>query len=157
MTPICRPIAAVLAGVLLLAGCSNKDAPLPGTRLPLRPDEAPVASAAARALALPPAVVNADWTHRNGAAGGRIEHPALAPVPQLRWSAPLGEGDGRRRRIVVGPIVGGGLVYGMDAAGQLSAFNTGGRLAWRTSLVPAGQDPDSARVAAWPYPATFSS
>ena len=30
MTPTCRPIAAVLAGVLLLAGCSGKDAPLPG-------------------------------------------------------------------------------------------------------------------------------
>lgn len=143
MTLTCRPIAVALAGLLLLAGCSGKDAPLPGTRLPLRPDEASVAPAAARALALPPAVVNADWTHRNGAAGGRIEHPALAQVPQLRWAAPLGEGDGRRRRLVVGPIVGGGLVYAMDAAGQLSAFDTGGRLAWRTSVVPAGQDPDS--------------
>lgn len=143
MTVLPRPLAACLAALILLAGCSEKDPPLPGTRLPLRPVEIPAASSASRALAMPPAVVNADWTHRNGAAGGRILHPALASVPALRWSAPLGEGEGKRSRILVGPIVAGGLVYAMDAGGRLSAVNRGGQVIWTTSLVPAAQDPDS--------------
>ena len=94
-------------------------------------------------MAIPPAVVNADWTHRNGAAGGRLLHPALRPVPQLIWAVDLGEGDAKRRRLLTGPIVAGGLVFAMDAAGQLSAVTRDGQLAWRRSLVPAGQVPDS--------------
>ena len=41
------------------------------------------------------------------------------------------------------PIVAGGLVYAMDAAGQLTAVTRDGRIAWTLSLVPAGGVPDS--------------
>ena len=70
---------------------------------------------------MPPAVVNADWSHRNGAAGGRLVNPALRPVPQLIWSVDIGAGDAKRARLLTGPIVAGGLIYAMDAAGQLTA------------------------------------
>ena len=71
---------------------------------------------------MPPAAVNADWSHRNGAAGGRLVNPALRPVPQLIWS----RRHRRRRqpsgaRLLTGPIVAGGLVYAMDAGGPADA------------------------------------
>ena len=110
----------------------------------MRPDETPEASPSrAQPLALPPPALNADWTHRNGAAAGRLAHPALRPVPQLIWSVDLGTGDAKRRRLLTGPIVSGGLIFAMDAAGQLSAVTRDGRLAWSRSLVPAAQVPDS--------------
>ena len=144
-----RALPLMLVAALALAGCNRGDPILPGERIPVRPDDEPVASASrGQAVAIPPAVVNADWTHRNGAAGGRLLHPALRPVPQLIWAVDLGEGDAKRRRLLTGPIVAGGLVYAMDAAGQLSAVTRDGQLAWRRSLVPAGQVPDSGRAAA---------
>jgi outer membrane protein assembly factor BamB len=36
-------------------------------------------------------------------------------------------------------VVGGGLVFAMDTAGQLSAIGEDGRAVWRTSLVPEGE------------------
>jgi outer membrane protein assembly factor BamB len=139
-----RIIGPLLACALAVAGCQNKDAPLPGTRIPIRPDEAPAASPSrGQPVSLPPAGINAEWTHRNGSAPGRLVHPALRPVPQLVWSVDLGEGDAKRRRLLTGPIVAGGLVFAMDAAAELSAVTTRGQVAWRRSLVPADQRPDS--------------
>lgn len=135
-------LAAALA--LLVAACGNKDPVLPGVRIPVIPEEQTVAEPGrAPGLAIPPATMNADWSHRNGAAGGRLIHPALRPVPQLVWNVDIGTGDAKRRRLLTGPIVAGGLVYAMDAGGQLTAVTTGGQPAWSRSLVPAGQQPDS--------------
>jgi outer membrane protein assembly factor BamB len=134
-----------LAALLALGACADRDPALPGERIPIRPEEAPAAGAArGHPLALPPAVVNAEWTHRNGAAGGRLIHPALRPVPQLIWSADLGAGNTKRSRLLTGPIVAGGLVFAMDAAGRLSAVTRSGQVAWARSLVPEAQIPDSA-------------
>ena len=135
-------LLARLVALALVATCS-KDAPLPGERIPVRP-EAPGVAAGPRAIpiALPPATLNADWSHRNGAAQGRPSHPALAAVPQLRWSTGIGEGDAKRRRILAGPVVAGGVVFAMDAAGRISAVTRAGQVVWTQSLVPAGQTPD---------------
>jgi outer membrane protein assembly factor BamB len=132
----------MLAGLALLAGC-DRDPPLPGERIPIRAGSEEPAPTRAVAIALPPAVFNADWTHRNGASGGRPAHPALAPLPQLRWATDIGEGEGRRSRILAAPIVSGGLIFAMDAGGRLSAVGRDGRIVWSQSLVPAGQNPDS--------------
>lgn len=141
------PFARLLSVVLLalaLAGC-ERDTTLPGDRIPVRPETAPAPGAArAHPLSLPPATMNAEWTHRNGAAGGRLIHPSLRPVPQLIWSVDLGAGDTKRSRLLTGPIVAGGLVFAMDAAGQLTAVTRSGQIAWTRSLVPEAQVPDSA-------------
>lgn len=145
-TTIRRPHAgliALLAGALILAACDRGDPPLPGERLPIRPDTIDADARVAAPISLPTATANAEWTHRNGAAGGRPAHPALAPVPQLRWAADIGAGEGRRSRIISAPVVSGGLIFAMDAHGQLTATARDGRLIWRQSLVPAGQDADS--------------
>ena len=138
----CRT-AALLAGLAMLVACDRGDQPLPGERIPIRTETAEVGATRAVAIALPPAVVNANWTHRNGASGGRPAHPALAPVPQLRWAADIGEGEGRRSRILSAPIVTGGLIFAMDAAGRLTAVAPNGGIVWSQSLVPSGQAPDS--------------
>lgn len=134
-----------VVAVLALAACSNKDAPLPGVRIPVR--EAPVVPVAgpgrAKPVAIPAPVANAEWTHRNGASAGRLANPAFRPVPQLVWSVSIGEGDAKRRRLLTGPIVAGGLVFTIDAAGQLTAVTRNGQVAWTKSLVPPGQNDDN--------------
>lgn len=135
----------LLAAATLLAACAE-DPILPGERFPVRPDEAPLSvadRARVGAVRIPAPLVNAEWTHRNGAAGGRLVNPAFAAQPQLRWLVDIGEGDGRRRRILTGPIVAGGLIFTIDAAGQLSAVTTQGQIAWTQSLVPEGQVADT--------------
>ncbi len=137
-----RPMAALMAGLVLMAACDRGDPILPGERIPIRADDAAAPARQAVPIALPPVAVNADWTHRNGFAGGRPAHPALAAVPQLRWSASIGEGEGRRSRILAAPVVAGGLIFTMDAAGRLTASARDGGHVWSQSLVPAGQTPD---------------
>jgi outer membrane protein assembly factor BamB len=86
--------------------------------------------------------MNAEWTHRNGAARGRLVNPALRPVPQLIWSADIGAGDAKRRRLITGPIVAGGRIFTLDAAGQVTAVTRAGQIAWTRSLVPTDAVPD---------------
>ncbi len=138
--PRLRRSLASLLMLLALGACGNREELLPGDRVAIRPDTAPATEAARGPLALPAPVVNADWSHRNGAARGRFTHLALAASPQPVWTVDLGEGSSRRNRILAAPVVAGGLVFALDAAGQLSAVTTGGAVAWRRSLVPDGQD-----------------
>jgi len=136
-------LSLAVALILVLAGCSNRDAPLPGERIPVRPEEAPIPGGARQGLGIPAPVMNASWSHRNGAARGRLVNPALRPVPQLIWTADIGVGDARRRRLISAPIVAGGLIFTMDASGQVTAVNRNGQIAWSRSVVPDGQVPDS--------------
>lgn len=138
--------AALALGIaVLLAACGSDEPILPGERLPVRAETAPLieTGAGVPALALPAATVNAEWNHRNGAAGGRLAHPALSSTPRLAWSADIGAGSTRRSRILAGPIVAGGRVFTLDAEAMVSALTPQGQLLWRKSLVPAGQRPDS--------------
>lgn len=143
-----RPRIGLLALALAvgLSGCDRGDKPLPGQREPVGPQGVATSDAdapsRARPISLPAVVANADWAQRNGMAAGRLSHPALAPVPQIRWSRDIGEGSRRRARLIVSPIVAGGLVFAMDAAGQVSAHTPQGAPVWSRSLVPQGQRPD---------------
>ena len=131
-----------LALTVMLAGCAARDPILPGERIPVRAEDAPVAGGSRTALGLPAPVANAEWTHRNGAARGRLVNPALRPVPQQVWGVDIGQGDAKQRRLITGPIVAGGLVFTLDAAGQVTAVTRGGQIAWSRSLVPDGGVPD---------------
>lgn len=141
--PRVLPAAAML--LLGLAACSQSNGPLPGVRLPVREEVvAPTAGPdQAKPIAIPAAVMNAEWTHRNGASAGRLVNPALRPVPELIWSVPIGEGDAKRRRILTGPIAAQGLIFTLDAGGQLTAVTRSGQIAWTKSLVPPGQMDDN--------------
>ncbi len=138
---------AALAVAIALTGCDRGEGPLPGVREPVRASadfsDGSDSPTRARPISLPAATVNADWAQRNGSAAGRLSHPALAPVPQIRWTRDIGEGARRRSKLIVSPIAAGGLVFAMDAAAKVTAHTPQGAPVWAMSLVPEGQKPDT--------------
>jgi outer membrane protein assembly factor BamB len=142
-------LLVLLSAALILAGCGDRDKALPGQREQIRPDltlasATPGATIRTRPISLPAPVVNADWNSRNGGASGRpADQPAFAAVPSIRWSRDIGNGSSKRNPLIVTPIVAGGLVFAMDAAGQLSAQTLQGQPLWRQNLVPEGQRPET--------------
>lgn len=135
-----------LVAVLAIAACSKDDPLLQGKREGLREVlDTDVARAAAPQaaentrppLALPPARENADWLQRIGSPATRITHPALAPSPQLAWSADIGAGDGKKARITADPVVAGGRVFTLDAVAQVSAVSArDGSVLWTVDMMP---------------------
>ena len=69
----------------------------------------------------------------------RPGHPALAPSPQLAWSAPIGQGDARRQRLATDPVVAGSAVFTLDARARVQATSTAGQAIWSVDLTPPGQ------------------
>ena len=133
-------LAAVLGILGALAGCSREFI-LPGERIDIRAPWGggqPVINEA-RPISLPAQVANAAWTHRQGENGARPTHPALAASPQLAWSAPIGQGDGRRVRLQTDPVAAGGRIFTLDAGARVQATATNGGPIWTRDLTPPGQ------------------
>lgn len=154
-----RNAAVGLVVLTLLSGCSDslpslpkitdlnpfkeKQVPLPGRRVPVITSEEKVAGELAEATApivVPPARANDDWTQPGGEPNNAPGHLALASTVRQSWSADAGTGSSKRGRLTATPIVYGGRVYTLDAAGQVSAFSTSGAVIWRTSLAPEKKD-----------------
>ena len=134
-----RIVAVVLLGVL--AACTERELILPGEREGIRPEvpSAAVAEGALPRLSLPTPRVNADWGHLNG--GPTHVAPSVVLPQQLTraWSVSLGQGAGRRVRLVSAPVVSGVRVFAMDAANQLTAVTTAGAILWRSELSRIGE------------------
>ncbi|MFX0540962.1 PQQ-binding-like beta-propeller repeat protein [Roseovarius sp. S4756] len=143
-----------LSVLILLAACSEPDPILPGKREGLREvlktDQAEAAASEvvgasgpnmAAPARLPSQRANAEWTQRIGTPATRTAHPALSASPNLIWSAPIGAGDGQRRRITADPVVAGGRIFAMDASATVSATAPNGATLWTSSLVPATDSP----------------
>lgn len=152
---------ALLAALVALAACGQRERPLPGERLDLRALGTPgvsepldaaaeggaVATGTGRSpeapvnralpIGLPAPRANAEWTHRNGSPTHRLTHPALSPAPQRAWSASIGAGNSRRARITADPVVAGGRVFTLDAMATVAATSTSGAPLWRHDLTPA--------------------
>jgi len=118
----------------LLAACGEKDVILPGDRFDLR--DRPVMVNEVRAIDLPAARANADWTHRNGGPTHQITHPALGATLQPAFVAEIGDGDSRRARITADPVVAGGVIYTLDARATVTATTTAGQLLWSRDITP---------------------
>jgi outer membrane protein assembly factor BamB len=157
----CRPVlrALSLGGLIAfaVAGCSSdslpslpkvgelnpfkeKQAPLPGRRIPVLPaaEKIPGELADASApIALPAPVVNEDWTQPGGTPSNAPGHLALSGGKGEAWRASAGSGSSGQGRITASPIVYGGRIYALDADGTVSAFAvSGGSSVWRHSLAP---------------------
>ncbi len=129
-----------IGALALLAGCGEPDVVLPGERLGLRAGMAgadPVTSNAALPLALPAAVQNPDWSHRNGGPDHAITHPALVGSLQPLFRTSIGSGDSRAARITAEPVVASGRVFTLDAGAGVTALTTGGAPIWSRDLTPA--------------------
>ncbi|MBT9382286.1 PQQ-like beta-propeller repeat protein [Pseudooceanicola sp. CBS1P-1] len=136
----------LLAG-LALSACSTPETYLTGKRLPPRavmsdqvPGDNPTVPAnQVKAISLPKAVANADWTQGAGTPSTRTTNPALSGNPTLAWSTSIGAGETRKTRITGTPVVAGGVVYTMDALGSVAATSTSGAHLWSASVVPPGE------------------
>lgn len=139
-------ITAGLIGLTVLGACSESEVILPGERFGTREvlqdaalAEPPEPANRAAAAALPGITRNADWAQSPVSPFARTAHPALAQSLRLVMQVGLGEGDTRRKRLNVDPVVAGGRIFTMDSEHKLSAFDRSGNLLWERSMVP-GRD-----------------
>ncbi|XDA96913.1 PQQ-binding-like beta-propeller repeat protein [Sulfitobacter sp. LCG007] len=134
---------------LLLSACTEPDVVLPGKREdiravlqggdPLADETTAVRTNFSRPISLPAARSNASWPQAFGTPGYRVAHAALSAAPRLIWSAPIGEGDGRRARVIAAPVVDGGRIFTLDAGTQVTATSTSGQTLWTRDILPAGE------------------
>src|SRR5579885_2617305 len=139
-----RDFAALLLASLAPAACDwfagDKKAVLPGERISvlgldrsLQPDP----DIAKQPVALPRPVVNPDWPQAGGYPNHAMYHLALPSGLKRVWTADVGDGSSRYRRVMSQPVVDGGVVYAMDGGVQVSAFDArDGRRKWRVALKP---------------------
>lgn len=143
---------AGLAGALFLSACAERQVILPGEREDLRAvlsaDAAEPGSARSEnqslPISLPAQVSNAEWTHRPSTARYRTENAALSARPQLAWSSNIGQGDGKRQRIVADPVAAQGRIFTLDAGATVTATSTAGATLWSRNLTPAAEGSDQA-------------
>ena len=112
---------------------------LPGERVSVitDPGQFNAAQISPRAVALPPARANAGWTQPGGSASNNLGHLALNGGVRKAWSVDAGTGSSSSGRLSAVPIVAGGRVYTLDAAGNVSAFSaSSGAKAWGVSVTP---------------------
>ena len=130
---------ALLATAALLSGCGvlskkPKSTPTVGNRVSVLVSEIDIAvdpETAAAPMELPAATANADWAQSGGNAAKLVEHVALPTSVGLAWSASIGEGSSKSRRLGGGPVVAGGKVYTIDTIGSVRAFDaTSGAPLW---------------------------
>ncbi len=139
-----RPAAlsrrAALALPLALGGCGLWDdwfgeekTPIPGKREPvLASANSLTVELGAPKVVLPPPVRNAAWPQPAGNPAHLMGHLQAQPVISQAWRAPIGDGGGYRQKILAQPVVANGLVYTMDSAARVSAFDlSNGQLRWR--------------------------
>lgn len=152
---------SAIALTLLLTGCSEslpslpklndlnpfaeKQVPLPGKRVAVLQGENRVGGGGEIAAAdgpfnLPPQIANDSWTQPGGAANNSPGHLALGASVKTSWTSDIGAGSGKYGKLTSSPLVAGGKVYTLDAAGKVTAFNaSGGSSAWRVSVAPEGE------------------
>jgi len=146
------PHFALLAGFLMLQGCSDglffgeKDEgpPLPGERLPvlaLTKSLVPDPNLAEQRVILPRPVENADWPQPGGNAVHAMHHLAAADVLRRAWSTDIGSGSDDDTQLIASPIVVDGLIYAMDAEGEISALRTSdGSRVWSAETQPDDEE-----------------
>ncbi|ABG31400.1 PQQ-like beta-propeller repeat protein [Roseobacter denitrificans] len=141
---VSRPLSLLLAATVFLAACAEDDTILVGKRESvesiLNGTEATERLAIQneeRAISLPAVQSNDSWPQAYGSPAFRTAHPALAAQISEIWSADIGQGDGRRQRIVATPVVGAGLIYTLDAEALVSATSPSGQTVWQSDVRPA--------------------
>ena len=143
---------ALIATAALLSACGviskkPKSTPTVGNRVSVLVSELDIAvdpETAAAPMELPAATANADWAQSGGNAAKLVEHVALPASLGLAWSASIGEGSSRSRRLGGGPVVADGKVYTIDTLGSVRAFDaTSGAAVWAKRFSDAKGNEDT--------------
>jgi outer membrane protein assembly factor BamB len=139
-------VAGALA-TLVLAGCENNiftgesdKEILPGTRisvLALERELRPDLEAIDTAIRLPKPEDADAWPQSGGLSHHAMHHMVIGDAPELQWSEDIGEGSGKRNRVLSEPIVAEGRVFAVDAEADVTAYDarTGDEL-WETEPAP---------------------
>lgn len=142
----------LVVGALTLAGCAEREEILTGERLGVREvlkgdyqSDAPLSADGSRALSLLASQSNSSWTQSMVSPHARISHPALGKSLGQVWAAKIGEGDSRKVRLNVDPVVADGRVFVMDAAFVVRAVSTSGETLWSRDLTPLQDNAKEAR------------
>ncbi len=135
-----RKLGFLVLALGALASCKgNNNTILPGERVSIRPQLQVENVAAAISLGAP--VSNANWLQEGFGANHVVPHLALSANPSLRWSADIGRGNSDRSRITASPVLAAGVVYTLDAGGQVQASATdSGAMLWQADITPIGEE-----------------
>src|SRR5471032_1870091 len=145
-------LLVLVAASLLLGGCSvfdtiggwfssnGKKSNLRGVRIPVMSLDSDLkvdATLATTPVVLPPPYVNPDWPQPGGYASNAMYH--LAAPGRLRevWSQDAGKGNDIDSHLTSAPVVGGGLIYALDAEAHIYVFRAAnGAPVWNRRLAP---------------------
>lgn len=147
--------AVLLLAALGLTGCSHLPSWMGGTKtekpklegeriavLPVDADLQPDPALKTTAVTLPPVNKNADWPAHSGMFSAGAANLAGGSFDTIT-SATAGDGEGFESTLLITPVVGGGMVFAMDALGTISAHDSAdiGNRKWKGKGV--AQDDDS--------------
>jgi outer membrane protein assembly factor BamB len=142
-----RLVASLVAATVILSACDNNiftgesdKEILPGTRisvLALERELRPDLGAIDTVIRLPRPQDTETWPQAGGFSHHAMHHMVLSEVPQLRWSDNIGEGTGKRNRVLAEPVVADGKIFAMDAEATVTAFDAQtGRKLWDRETPP---------------------
>ncbi len=139
-----------LLALLTLAACGDdswigekKAPPLPGKRISVLTQDKqlqPELKSAADIL-LPPPEPNDDWPQAGGYANHAMHHMDVGDSLKQVWSTNVGEGSGKRVKLLAQPVIAEGRVYTVDAQNEVTALNAKtGKTVWTTDITPEDID-----------------
>ena len=135
-------------GTLGIGGDKKAGTPTIGNRTPILSrigDEVKADPALASvSVVLPPAQAVADWPQACGNAAKAAGHRTLSAAPVQAWTTRIA-GSSSRRRLAAAPVVGGGMLFAVDTAGAVHAFDTvTGARRWSNQITVASDLRNSA-------------
>lgn len=155
MAPVrVTPIVLALAAGLALSACDtglfsgeDDDELLPGTRisvLALERELRPDLEAIDTAIRLPKPEDAPNWPQTGGLSHHAMHHMLLGDAPEPIWSESIGEGTGKRNRVLAEPVIAEDRVFTMDSEAVVTAFDVkSGRERWQRETAPRTEDEGS--------------
>lgn len=90
-----------------------------------------VAPTSPSSIILPDPYVNTDWPQAGGNVQHVVQHTGATGPLDKAWSVNIGEGSGRKGRIVAPPVIANGSIFTIDSRYEVRAFNeTSGDKIW---------------------------
>jgi FOG: WD40-like repeat len=144
-----RRLVVVFMAALGLAACSSwmgesQAPPLPGKRISVLSREKtlePEITGEAAVIKLPPPEANEDWPQAGGYANHAMHHMEVGDRLERQWRTGVGEGSGKRVRLLAPPIVAEGLAFTVDTESLVRAVDANtGRVRWSKNVTPEDDD-----------------
>jgi outer membrane protein assembly factor BamB len=116
----------VIALPLLFGGCASDKKTLPGERTPFLKAHAFLErdkDADSIQIIIADPVTNTEWSQVGGNAMHAMQHVHVGALSKILWKTDIVAGSSKDRFILSGPVVADGLIYTMDARGEVGAFD----------------------------------